>query len=127
MIDTESHAFTHHLGRVKDFFHFRRTHAIAGRFHHFITPTDKVKKPLRVHAYGVARKHSIFRQLETRRPARRVRCQQLVALGRLLSIVPVPHAHQRTAVHELSGFVGAAGRPVLAQHQNFRIWNGFAD
>ena len=66
-------------------------------------------------------------ELQADVPAWSVWGQQLVTLSRLLGVVPVPHADQRTPVHQFAGFIRGARRAIFPQHQYFGIGNGFAD
>src|ERR1700674_3152286 len=100
MVDSKRGDFADEFRSIKHFFDFRGTHPIAGSLDHLVLASDKVEESILVHAYRVARKdghlghdHSWLAPTDTDG-------QRLVALGGLLSVVPVPHAHQGASVYE---------------------------
>ena len=88
VLDAEGHAFADQPGGVQHLFHLGRADAVARGLDHLVAPADEVQEALGVAAHRVAREHRVLGQLQA---ARRRPRQQLVALGRLLGIVPVAH------------------------------------
>ena len=109
--------------RVEHLLDLGRADAVARRLDHLVAPADEVQEAFVVPAHRVAGEHRDLGQHQTRfAPG-----QRLVALGGLLGIVPVAHRHQRAAMHELAGLVGAQRRAVVAQDQDLGVRDRLAD
>ncbi len=123
VLDAERGTFADQARCVHQFFHLVGTDAIARGLDHLVAAADEVQVALRVAAHGVARED---RDLGQHEPAFAAR-QRLVPFRSLLRIVPVAHADQRPPLDELAGLVRAAGRAVLAQHQDLAVGDRLTD